>query len=413
VSNLDPPEAGDEQPVPPAPGATQAPLPGASISGTDAGQKQQTIAARHLLQYAEWYALGALAVSIIVWLSFMPWRQSSRYAPPPETELCIKIVEAQIADNPSTSNQQLFLPPGCPKIHIVNGNLTVSSVVTPVRWMPSMNLAVSVPTGIRSASVNELMADLNIWTRYEYELKTFEWGRDLNWYIYSSLRVLVVILSAITPALIVAPIFEKKKFLAALPAAIVAIGTGCITEFDFKLEAAAYTLATVQIQGEKTGFITRFRPIYYYSGALPIGQSRSETLTGDKIQASAQINNEPFLKLAVAEMTSPASLASLTVQHSATKAIATSNSLASKDDQNQQSGSTKGECAEDNVPFVSPENYAQIRANFACRIQVIWQKQMSERLIFLRGQQSQPGAIEQKQSQPGSGGPQSQQGKKK
>ena len=107
-----------------------------------------------------------------------------------------------------------------------------------------------------------LSTDLEIWTRYESELRTFEWGNALNWYFYASFRVLVIALSAMTPALIVAPGLANKKFLAALPAVIVAIGSGFISEFDYRLESARYHSALVQLEGEKMAFLAGSSPSY-------------------------------------------------------------------------------------------------------------------------------------------------------
>jgi hypothetical protein len=183
------------------------------------------------------------------------------------------------------------------------------------------------------AEVNELKRDLTAWERYEDELSIFQWGSDLNWYLYSGLRVLVIILSAVTPALIVAPMLKDKKFLAALPAAIVAIGTGCISEFDFKTEAARYETALVQRVGEKSAFITqssRFYKIY--------------------------------------PPTSQASVRSTPGSTSAAQGADVSQSVA------------------DDVPFPIPSSYPETRANFSFRIEKILQDQTGERIRFLRGE---------------------------
>jgi hypothetical protein len=188
--------------------------------------------------------------------------------------------------------------------------------------------------------IEELRNDLTVWNRYEEEFSDFRYGKDLNWYMHSSLRMLVLVLSAITPALIVAPLFAKKKFLAALPAAIVAIGTACISEFDFKTEAASYETARVLVLGEKTAFITRFNPTYNYLSD----------------QTEQQGQRQP-----------PAAPGGPTAP--------------------KESGSAEG-CTEGQVPFPKPRLYSEARANFACRIQQVLQKRTGERDQFLRGAQS-------------------------
>ena len=154
---------------------------------------------------AEWYTLGLFLFVLLLWLAFLPRRD----APYVQREL----------------NQ-------------------------------AMDAAHEGP------AKQELGTALAVWTRYENELRTFEYGSKLNWYLYSSLRVLVIALSAITPALIVAPVLANKKFLAALPAAIVAVGTGLIAEFDFRMEAARYSSAQVRLEGEKGAFVTQSPPFY-------------------------------------------------------------------------------------------------------------------------------------------------------
>jgi len=191
------------------------------------------------------------------------------------------------------------------------------------------------------AEVNELKRDLTAWNRYEEELSIFQWGSDLNWYLYSGLRVLVIILSAITPALIVAPMLANKKFLAALPAAIVAIGTGCISEFDFKTEAARYETALVQLVGEKSAFITQSSR--FYKIFPPTSQASVKSAPGSKSAAQ---------------------------------------------------GADVSQSVTDDVPFPLPTSYPETRANFSFRIEKILQDQTGERTRFLRGEKEPPAKVQ-------------------
>jgi hypothetical protein len=316
--------------------------------------KSSVTAENHLLQHANLYATLLFVVTGILWLCCMPRRSSSDYDLPAETDLCSRIQQAQVA-----AGQPVLLPAGCPALPAPKGSApgaaaSARPAVSPVSWTLLRQVDATTSTGGDLSHVEDLKADLTVWNRYEYESKTFEWGKDINWYLYSSLRVLVIVLSALTPALIVAPILNQKKFIAALPAAIVAIATGCISEFDFKEQAAAYTQAAVDIQGEKTAFITRSKPLYDYVDPLKASQlaSLGASPPGTSTQGSAGSQGAPKAD-GVAE---------------------------------------RATCGNGDVPFPSPTKYDDIRANFGCRIQDIWETQSLARLLFLRGQQ-QPSQV--------------------
>ena len=292
----------------------------------------------HFYKYAGLYTCSVLVVATVIWLCYLPRR--SAYPPTPERELCAQLVQAEKITGPG--NVAKHPESECP-ISLQEGQ--EQKRVSFVRV--AQNDLASSPQGGKNVPVvlnriEELRNDLTVWNRYEEEFSEFRYGKDLNWYMHASLRMLVLVLSAITPALIVAPLFAKKKFLAALPAAIVAIGTACISEFDFKTEAASYGTALVEVLGEKTAFITRFNPTYNYLSA----QSEQKPPATSRERNSSDKSASP-----------------------------------------QQSGSADG-CTDGHVPFPKPELYREARANFACRVQQILQKRTGERDQFLRGAQS-------------------------
>ena len=211
----------------------------------------------HFYKYAGLYTFGVLLMATILWLCYLPRR--SAYPPTPERELCAQLADVEKFVDPRNTGDALLS--GCPR-RLQEG--IEQKRVSFVRVAQS-DLASSTQEGKNDPIVLNRIEELSlsVWNRYEEEFSEFRYGKDLNWYMHASLMVL----SAITPALIVAPLFAKKKFLAALPAAIVAIGTACISEFDFKTEAASYGTALVEVLGEKTAFITRFDPTYNYLSA--------------------------------------------------------------------------------------------------------------------------------------------------
>lgn len=318
----------------------------------------------HFYKYAGLYTTSLLVIATIMWLCYLPRR--SAYPPTPEKELCAQLVEAEKVANPGNTGKALS---GCP-MQVQEGS--DQKRVSFVRVAQS-DLANSTQKGKNDSIVlnriDELRNDLTVWNRYEEEFSDFRYGKDLNWYMHSTLRMLVLVLSAITPALIVAPLFAKKKFLAALPAAIVAIGTACLSEFDFKSEAASYETARVLVLGEKTAFITTFNPTYNY-----LSEQKG------KKPAAAQAEQEQNKSTA----------------DSGKKTKSAANSREKKKSDNSAPGeptaaqglkSTEG-CTEEQVPYPEPILYNEARANFACRIQQILQKRTGERDQFLRGGQS-------------------------
>jgi len=327
------------------PGKITVPDQLSAIAATEIGKKLQ--------DHANLITSCLFVVLTVVWLWCMPWSWRSKYDLPPEVDLCSRIQQAEIA-----GQQPVLLPAGCPNLPLPKSSSAAGAVARaaiPVSWSRlapvSTAAAVAGTAGSSSDSepAQELKNDLTVWNRYEYELKTFAWGKDVNWYLYSTLRVLVIILSALTPALIVAPFFKDRKFIAALPAAVVAIAAGCISEFDFKDQAAAYTQALVSVQGEKTAYITRSLPWYDYS------DSSSGTMT----------------------VTAAAGAAGTTATPPANESNKTTT------------------CGDNSVPYPKPGEYTDIRANFACRIQNVWQSQNLTRVSFLRsGQGSSTGGGE-------------------
>jgi hypothetical protein len=310
-------------------------------AATDLGKKLQNHA--NLITSLVFVALT------VVWLVCMPWSWRSKYDLPPEIDLCSRIQKAEIA----AQQQPVLLPAGCPSLPSLKSSNAAGGMArmgTPVSWarlVPASTAGAAEAPGGGGESLQEMKNDLTVWNRYEYELKTFVWGKDLNWYLYSTLRVLVIILSALTPALIVTPFFKDRKFIAALPAAVVAIATGCISEFDFKDQAAAYTQALVSVQGEKTSFITGSLPWYDYL------DSDSGT--------------------------------------TATPAGGAANTATAPPSESNKSAT----CGDNSVPYPKPGSYTDIRANFSCRIQNIWQSQNLTRVSFLRsGQGSSTGGGE-------------------
>jgi hypothetical protein len=326
----------------------------------------------HFLKYANWYTSLVFLVATGFWLIFMPWGCSSKYELPTETDLCSRIQQAEIA-----AGQSGLLPVGCPKLPLAKqaaAGGAVGAATSPVSWMRLTRVSATTGSATTGAeSLDDLKTDLVVWTRYEYEFKTFEWGKDVNWYLYSTLRVLVIILSALTPALIVAPILKDKKFIAALPAAIVAIAAGCISEFDFKDQAATYTQAAVTVQGEKTAFLTRSQPSYDFvsAGSGPPAASAATT-------------------------PAPAAPATAGAPKPTSAPTAAATTVASTDSGNEA-------CSDQNVPYPSPANYGEIRANFSCRIQYVWQTQSLARVLFLRGQTQSTGGVRSGSSRPSGG----------
>jgi len=187
----------------------------------------------------------------------------------------------------------------------------------------------------------------DVWYRYEEDNAHFKWGVDVNLYLYSSLKSLAIILSAVTPALIVAPSLKDKKVLVALPAVIVAVATGLIGEFDFKNEAARFDAAKVQLQTEKSMFITGDVPFYFVqpltSSLTSPGQTKSATAKASPPVADLSLVSDPT-----------------------------------------------------DVPFLPPHNYSEALANFAYRVEKIRQAVASERDQFLRGKTQQSSASEAK-----------------
>ena len=236
-------------------------------------------------RHAEWLSVGVVVALLIIWGRLMP----THHKVYDESDLVKRIQNAQIAKD--------------------------------------------------AQAVSELERDLAVWNRYEGELCLFEWGKGANWYIFASLRVLVIVLSAITPAWIVTPALQNKKFLVVLPAAIVAIGTGLISEFDFRMEAARYGMALVRLQGEKTAFISQSPPLYGPSDTATANAAANPTAGPRQTQIFLDV---PFPQLDA--------------------------------DQTQ--------------PY-----YPRARANFAFRIEQIIQEEASERDQFLRG--GNVGTVEQ------------------
>jgi hypothetical protein len=338
------------KPAPLAPQPDQNAKPAAPAKDGDSTEESDS----HLYRYAGIYTLFVSIFMLLAWTSYIPKR--SAYRPTPETELCARLVQAERL----ATDGNLALPPGCQSLAASVGTTLPSPTKT--SYLVSVNSFKLVPMSgdaevpkstlqsmYWSARVEDLLKDLVVWNRYEDEFWEFMWGKDLNWYLHASLRTLVIILSAVTPALIVAPLFAKKKYLAALPAAIVAIGTACVSEFDFKSEAASYNTALVQVQGEKTAFITRSSPLYYYD-VTPLTQAAAQQ-QGKPSQTGTQTQQK-------SPSTQSAFLDACTLADSA-------------------------------VPFSPPHNYSEARANFACRIQQILQTRTGDRVQFLRGGQTQ------------------------
>lgn len=310
---------------------------------TTPSQADQWDLKNHSLKYAEWYAVAIFAVLGLIWFVFLPKRHSVAYDPNPEVELHERLKQAlEAAKGQSITRTASRIPREVPAVFVATDSSANPAGQTD--W---------------NKVVEELRTDLTVWNRYEEELRTFAWGADFNWYVQSSLRILVIALSAVTPALIVAPVFSTKKFLAALPAAIVAIGTGCIVEFDFKTHAAINDTALVQVQGEKTAFITRSSPFYLdappkdtqANGSSGSGSTSSQGTKGANAGAQSNTNKgDSKPKSAQAQFESFCTL------------------------------------GEGEVPFPTPTSYPEARANFACRIQQIMEVQNGERVQFLRGQ---------------------------
>jgi hypothetical protein len=333
----------------------------------------------HFYRNAGIYTLLIFVVTLWSWSCYMPKR--SAYTPPPETELCARLIQAERFASQATNGKtadNLPLPPSCQTVAVGTGAKLPTPTVTRdliYRGGPkfvALAAEADVPANGSqsvdwSARVEELLKDLVVWNRYEEELWDFRWGKDLNWYLHSSLRALVIILSAITPALIVAPLFAKKKYLAALPAAIVAIGTACISEFDFKAEAASYDTARVQLEGEKTAFITRANPFYDFEA--------SGKKAGDQTTTAESV-------------TPPGKAAAPAGAAAAAKAIAAAAAKTTADAKAAASQQTERGCRDGSVPFPPPNGYKEARANFACRIQQILQIRTGERVQFLRGGQA-------------------------
>ena len=254
---------------------------------------------------AEWSSIGLVLLVAIAWAIFIPRQQP----PHDEKDLRSRLQGAEIA----LQNNQKKLE-----------NSTSNA--------PNAEIAgCKVQIQLDKQNVEELQRDLVVWNRYEQKLREFEWGADFNWFIFASLRILVIVLGAITPALIVAEGLKDKKFLAALPAAIVAIGTGFIAEFDFKMEAARFEKAQVNLEYEKAAFIAQSPPLY---GKEPILAS-SPTKPDSGIHPIRLVADVPF-----------------------------------PDISNE---------------FLNPI-YPEARANFAARIEQVVQEEASERDQFLRGE---------------------------
>jgi hypothetical protein len=158
------------------------------------------------------------------------------------------------------------------------------------------------------------------------------------------------VLSAVTPALIVAPSLKDKKVLAALPAVVVAVAVGLIGEFDFKNEAARFDTAQVQLETERSMFVAGGGP--FYAIASPTCQ---QTAAGQTEQNKTECPVANTLSL----VTDPT-----------------------------------------DAPFAPPHSYTESRANFAYRIEKIRQTVASERDQFLRGKPQQPSTAVVKQNPP-------------
>jgi Protein of unknown function (DUF4231) len=187
-----------------------------------------------------------------------------------------------------------------------------------------------------------------VWRQYAQDFGHFRWGVDLNLYLYSSLRLIAIALSAITPALIVAPSLKDKKVLAALPAVVVAIATGLIAEFDFKAEAARFDAAQVQLETEKSLYLTHAKPFY--------------SIFNEGILQRSASNQEQPVKTRSSQTGSGRSVSALTLQADVT-----------------------------DIPFQHPLSNEETLANFAYRIGKIRQAVATERDQFLRGK-SEPSA---------------------
>ena len=170
--------------------------------------------------------------------------------------------------------------------------------------------------------------DFDIWNQYHEYNAYFKWGSKVNLYLYSSLKTLAIILSAITPALIVAPSLKDKKVLAALPAVIVAVATGLIGEFDFKDEVARFDEAKVAIQDEKALYVAGSYPFYSLDNAVCTPTQETRCPSPTSLSLLPDISD---------------------------------------------------------VPFLSPKTPTESRANFAYRIDKIRQTVAAERERFLRG----------------------------
>jgi hypothetical protein len=194
-------------------------------------------------------------------------------------------------------------------------------------------------------------AKQSVWRQYSDNFGHFRWGMDLNLYLYSSLRFIAIILSAVTPALIVAPSLKDKKVLAALPAVVVAIATGLIAEFDFKSEAARFDTAQVQLETEKSLFLTHGKPFY----AIQTENCLQPLTTNGRTQ-SKKINKSQAGTSKNSPQSDSCTVSALTLQTDIS-----------------------------DVPFPRPKSDDEALSNFAYRIDKIRQAVATERDLFLRG----------------------------
>jgi len=140
-------------------------------AATDLGKKLQNHA--NLITSLVFVALT------VVWLVCMPWSWRSKYDLPPEIDLCSRIQKAEIA----AQQQPVLLPAGCPSLPSLKSSNAAGGMArmgTPVSWarlVPASTAGAAEAPGGGGESLQEMKNDLTVWNRYEYELKTFVWGK--------------------------------------------------------------------------------------------------------------------------------------------------------------------------------------------------------------------------------------------
>lgn len=102
----------------------------------------------------------------------------------------------------------------------------------------------------------------SVWDRYETKIADLRWAQQLNWYLYTSLRVVAIALGALTPALILWMSTATQKNFTAGAAAVVAICTGLIAGFDFRGETARNSAAIAALESEKARFVAQAGQAY-------------------------------------------------------------------------------------------------------------------------------------------------------